>query len=89
MEAILRGTPTEMRVSLIRKGTAKRAWDAIKTERVGVDRIRKAKATTLSRDFDALEFRDGESVDDFTHRLTSIVSELTILGDPPQESTVV
>jgi len=89
MEAILRGTPTEMRVSLIRKGTAKRAWDAIKTERVGVDRIRKAKATTRSRDFDALEFRDGESVDDFTHRLTSIVSELTILGDPPQESTVV
>ena len=89
MEAILRGTPSEMRVSLVGKGMAKRAWDAIKTERVGVDCIRKAKATTLSRDFDALEFRDRESVDDFTHRLTSIVSELTILGDPPQETTVV
>ena len=69
MEAILRATPPEMRVSLAGKGTAKRAWDAIKTERVGVERIWKAKATDLTREFDVLTFRDGESVDDFAHRL--------------------
>lgn len=89
MEAILRATPSEMRVSLHGKGTAKRAWDAIKIERVGVDRIRKAKATNLLREFDALTFRDGETIDDFTHRLSNIVSELSILGDPLGEPAVV
>lgn len=89
MEALLCATPTEMRVSLHGKGTAKRAWDAIKTERVGVDRIRKAKATNLQRDFGDLSFRDGESIDNFTHRLTSITSELSILGVPLVEPTVV
>ena len=51
MEAILRATPPEMCISLHGKGTAKRAWDALKIERVGVDRIRKAKATDLIREF--------------------------------------
>jgi len=69
MEAILRATLPEIRVSLAGKGTAKRVWDAIKTERVGIERIWKAKATDLTWEFDALTFRDGESVDDFTHRL--------------------
>lgn len=89
MEAILRATPPEMCVSLHGKGTAKKAWDAIKEERIGVDRIRKAKATNLLREFDGIAFWDGKTIDDFTHRLTSIVSELSILGDPLEESAVV
>lgn len=89
MEAILRATPSEMRVSLHGKGTATRAWDSLKTERIGVDHIRKAKATNLQREFDGLAFRDGESIDDFSHRLNGIVSEISVLGDPLSEATVV
>ncbi|XP_039771974.1 uncharacterized protein LOC120640173 [Panicum virgatum] len=89
MEAILRATPREMRVSFHGKGTAKRAWDSLKIERVGVDRIRKAKATDLIREFDALSFREDKKVDDFMHRFNHVVSELTILGDRPAETTMV
>ncbi|XP_073368075.1 uncharacterized protein [Aegilops tauschii subsp. strangulata] len=70
LEAILRAVPPEMLVTLAMKETAKEAWDSIKTIRLGVDRVRKAKAQSLRREFDDIRFKDGETVDEFALRLT-------------------
>lgn len=45
------------------KETAKDAWDEVKAMRVGVERMRKSKAQTLLREYDAMEFGDGETVE--------------------------
>jgi hypothetical protein len=66
---------------LAAKDNAKAAWDTIKTMRVGVDRVREARRQRLRKEFDQLAFKAGENVEDFSLRVSSIVTELQSLGD--------
>jgi hypothetical protein len=59
-----------------RVANAKLAWDTIKMMRVGVDRVREARRQRLRKDFDALAFQSGETVEDFSLRVSSLVTEL-------------
>ena len=45
LATVLQSVPTEMLDSLARKRTARSAWEAVKTVRVGVQRVREANAT--------------------------------------------
>ena len=89
MECLLRSVPPEMVSTLAVKATAKDAWGTIKTMRLGVARVREAKATTLRRQYEAIKFNDGESIDDFGMRLSSLVTQLELLGDKIGEPAVV
>ena len=51
--------------------------------------MRRAKAQTLRKEFEAIKFKDGELVDDFAMRLTGLVNNLAILGDEIGEEKVV
>lgn len=42
--AMLRGVPQEMHSMLLNKKTAKEAWEAIKTMRLGADRVKEVNA---------------------------------------------
>ncbi|XP_062198312.1 uncharacterized protein LOC133901033 [Phragmites australis] len=63
--------------------------EAIKTMHVGVERIRKAKASTLRRNFDTLKFHNGETVEEFGVRITGITNQLAVLGNSYDEEEVV
>jgi len=89
LEAILRAVPPEMLATLAMKETAKEAWDSIKTIRLGVDRVRKATAQSLRREFDDIRFKDGETVDEFALRLTGMMNNLALLGDDLKEERAV
>ena len=89
LEAILGAVPPEMVGMLAVKPSANAAWDAIATMRIGGDRVRATKDQSLARDFETIEFRDGETVDDFAMRLGSMVTNLNILGDKVTEETAV
>ncbi|XP_072149333.1 uncharacterized protein [Setaria viridis] len=80
MEAILKGMPSEFSVALGSKDTAKEAWESLKMMRLGNDRVRKAKAQQLRHEYEAIIFRDGEVIEDFALRLTTMVSQLGSLG---------
>jgi len=80
MEAILKSVPTEYVVPLGAKDSAKEAWESLETMRLGGDRVRKAKAQQLQREYEAIAFRDGEAIEDFALRLTSLVSQLAQVG---------
>jgi len=73
MEAICKSVPADMVVVMANKESAKAAWDDIKTVNLSVERVRRAKAQTLRREFDALIFKDGESVDEFAVRISTLV----------------
>ena len=47
---------------------------------LGGDRMRKAKAQQLRREYEAIAFCDGEAIEDFALRLTSLVSQLAQVG---------
>ncbi|XP_071685414.1 uncharacterized protein [Lolium perenne] len=78
---ILGAVPPEMLRSLAVKDTAKEAWDALKTLRLGFERVREARAQTRRSEFENLRFKDGEKVEQFAMRLTGIMHELEVLGD--------
>jgi transposase len=61
---------------LAAKDNAKAAWDAIKVMRVGVDRVREARRQKLRKDFENLEFKSGEGIEDFSLCISSVLSEL-------------
>ncbi|WVZ58489.1 hypothetical protein U9M48_008761 [Paspalum notatum var. saurae] len=61
LEVLSKAVPVEMMGTIANKATAKLAWDSIRVMNIGVERVRKAKASTLRREFDSLKFRDGET----------------------------
>jgi hypothetical protein len=89
LEAILCAVPAEMLGTLAVKETAKDAWDTVKTMRVGVERVRKSKAQTLLREYDAMEFSDCETVEEFSLRLSGLITSLATLGNTIEEPKVV
>jgi hypothetical protein len=89
LEAILRAVPPEMIPLLAVKKTAKEAWDAIATIRVGADRVRESKAQNLRKEYEAIRFKPGETVDEFGMRLQDLVHQMEVLGDPVDDKKVI
>ncbi|WVZ88093.1 hypothetical protein U9M48_034646 [Paspalum notatum var. saurae] len=89
LAAIARSVPTEMTTMVGSKETAKAAWDTIKTVRMGIERVRESNAQKLQCDFNNITFKDGESVDDFSLRISNLASNLRLLGDEIQDKEVV
>ena len=89
MECLLWSVPPEMLSTLAVKATVKEAWEAVKTMRLGVTRVRDAKASGLKKQLAAIKFGDGEDIDDFGMRLSSLVSQLGVLGVQISEPDVV
>jgi len=69
MDALTSTVLEEMVSVLLGKETAREAWDSIRTARTGDNQVCKSTAQTVR-----LDFCDGESVEDFALRLTTIVS---------------
>lgn len=86
---IYQGIPEEMLLSLAEKKKAKDAWDAIKILCQGADRVRKARIQTLKTEFESLNMKDNEPLDDFCMKLNGLVTNIRALGEEINESYVV
>jgi hypothetical protein len=82
LAAILRSVPTELLLMLRGKRSARATWDAIKTVRVGVERVRESKAQQLRRDFAAITWKEGETAEDFSVRITGLALSATTFPTP-------
>jgi hypothetical protein len=80
LEVIAKAVPPELMGSIASKPSAMAACESLVLHNVGVDRVRKAKASTLKREFDSLTLEAGESIDDFGTRLSRITNQLAVLG---------
>jgi hypothetical protein len=81
--------PPEMVPTIAKKEMAKEAWDAIATMRVGDDRVKKVTVQQLRRKFNLTMFDDGETVEDYALRLSSMVAHLTTLGEEVKDGKIV
>ena len=79
--AMLRGVPQEMHSMLLNKKIVKEAWEAIKTMRLGADRVKEVNAQKLLGEFEAISFKPGETIDDFAIRITKLATDLKGLGE--------
>jgi hypothetical protein len=71
------------------EGAATEAWKAVRSLRIDSEAIRNTRARRLRTEFESIRFKEGETVDDFTMRLDSLVTELGTLGEMIKEQQVV
>ncbi|WVZ61907.1 hypothetical protein U9M48_011715 [Paspalum notatum var. saurae] len=89
LDVLASAVPAEMVATVANKETARAAWDAIKTMRVGDERVRKSTAQHLRRQFDLATSREDENVEDYSMRLSGMVAQLATLGVALDQPTVV
>lgn len=89
MSALLRSVPKEMWTTLGNKESIKDAWEAVKTMWLGADRVKDVNAQKLLQEFENINFKDGETVDDFGMRINNLVANLKALGETVEETRVV
>lgn len=89
LAAIYQGIPEDVLLSIAEKKTAKEAWEAIKVMCMGAERVKTAKVQTLKAEFEALNMKDSDNLDDFCMKLNGIVTNIRVLGEKMDETYVV
>ncbi|KAI3752719.1 hypothetical protein L2E82_24755 [Cichorium intybus] len=89
LAAIYQGIPEDLLMSLAEKRTAKEAWEALKIMFMGADRVKTARIQTLKAEFEAMNMKETEGIDDFAAKVINNVSTIRTLGETVDESYVV
>lgn len=89
LAAIYQGVPEDVLLAIAEKETAKEVWEAIKTMCMGVERVQEARVQTLKGEFESLMMKDSEKIEDFCLKLSGIVTNIRVLGEAMEESSVV
>jgi hypothetical protein len=89
LDALCSAVPPEMVPTITKKETAKEAWNTITTMRVGDDRVKKATVQQLRQKFDLTTFDDGEIIEDYALRLSSMAAHLATLGEEVKDGEIV
>ncbi|CAM0884436.1 unnamed protein product [Alopecurus aequalis] len=87
--ALSQSVPDHVMLQVAECDTARDAWEMIRCARLGEDRVKKAHARQLKRQFDRLEMADGETIPEFAKKLIPLVSEIRSLGVTLNEEAVV
>jgi hypothetical protein len=89
LDAITSAVLQEMLASLAVKATAVEAWEPIRSLWIGSEAVQNVRAQRLRTEFESIHFNEGETVDDFTICLGSLVAELGTLREVIKEQQVV
>lgn len=81
--------PEEMLLSLAEKKKAKDAWEALRTMCQGAERAKAAKIQTLKSEFEVLNMKSTEHLEDYCMKITGIVTNIRALGEEIKEAYVV
>ncbi|OMO51183.1 Integrase, catalytic core [Corchorus capsularis] len=70
--------------------TPKEAWDMLKAEFEGSNKVRRLQVTNLRRQFENLKMKDDETVRQYSERIMTIINKMRLLGsaDISQERIV-
>jgi hypothetical protein len=85
LDAITSAVPQEMLASLAVKVTTAEAWETVRSLWIGSEAVWNARAQRLRMEFESIRFKEGETIDDFTMRLGSLVAELGTLREVIKE----
>ncbi|XP_016737988.1 uncharacterized protein [Gossypium hirsutum] len=69
--------------------TLKQAWDKIKEEFQGTEKIRQQQILNLKRDFENLKMNESEIVKQYSDRIMAIVNSIRLLRDQFSEARIV
>ena len=70
----------DLLMQVAKKKSGKEVWDSLKACFVGADRVRDARLQTLKSEFDAVEMKDDDPLDQVVGRLTALSVKSSSLG---------
>lgn len=62
--------------TILQKDTSKHIWDSTKKKYQGSTKVKRAQLQALTRDFETLQMKNGESVDEFFPRVMGIANKM-------------
>ncbi|XP_074356144.1 uncharacterized protein LOC141695832 [Apium graveolens] len=89
LAVIYQGVPEDILLTIAEKETAKEAWEAIKTLCMGAERVKEAKVQMLKGEFESLVMKETDQAHDFCMKLSGIVTNIRVLGEAVEESSMV
>lgn len=89
MTPIYEAIPEDVLLSIAEKKTAKDVWEAIKVMCLGAERVKKARVQTLKAEFETLSMKEMETIDDFSMKLSGLVTTIRALGETVEEGYIV
>jgi hypothetical protein len=69
--------------------TTKQAWDILETSYQGTIKVKISKLQTLRREFENLQMKDSNSIEQFTYRVIDLVNQIRKNGDELADQKVV
>ncbi|TXG46650.1 hypothetical protein EZV62_011029 [Acer yangbiense] len=75
--------------SIMHLDTAKLICDELKKRFEGSERVRSVKLLTLKREFEMLRMKEGETVKDYSSKLSELVNQMRLYGDTIEDHKVV
>ena len=77
---LLQCIPDDILMQVAKKKSGKEVWDSLKARFVGADQVRDARLQTLKSEFDAVEMKDDDPLDQVVGRLTALSVKSSSLG---------
>jgi hypothetical protein len=77
---LFQAMPEELVFQIAHHTYAKDIWEDLKARYVGEDKVKEARMQTLESEFEALKMKDSETLDDFTDKISKLVSQANNLG---------
>ena len=75
--------------TIIQKDTSKQLWDSMKRKYQGNIRVQRAQLQTLRREFEVLEMKTGESVNDYFSKVMLVANNMRNAGEDMQDEKIV
>ena len=86
---LLQVLPEDRLMQVAKKNSSKEIWESLNTRFVGADRVRNTRLQALKSDFSAMRINDGETLDQYAGRITTIFVQYFNVGGTLEESVMV
>ncbi|KAD5961160.1 hypothetical protein E3N88_12633 [Mikania micrantha] len=86
---LFQAIPEDVLLQVSKKKTAQEVWESLKMRYLGAERVQKARLHTLRSEFEALRMKDGETIDEYTGKLSGMISKHSSLGETLGDSKLV
>ena len=68
---------------------ANEAWDILKTNFEGIDKVQVVKLQNIRREFENLQMKENESIVDYSSRTSNLINQFKSNGEDYQEQRIV